>query len=228
MGLRLEQIVPWGRSRSEYIRMFDLTEADLQGKILDCGSGPASFNAEMTALGYSVISCDPIYQFSTEQIQQRIDETYEIVLDKVEATRENFIWTIFRSPQEMAQSRLNTMQHFLADFSLGLQQKRYQTYELPNLPFENNEFDLALCSHLLFLYSDQLNLEFHLASILEMCRVSPEVRIFPLLLNMTGETSPFLEPVMQTLKEQGYTVNLRQVPYEFLRGGNQMLQIKTS
>ncbi|MBD1825586.1 SAM-dependent methyltransferase [Cyanobacteria bacterium FACHB-DQ100] len=228
MGLRLEQIVPWGRSRSEYIQMFDLTEADLQDKILDCGSGPASFNAEMTALGYSVTSCDPIYQFSAEQIQQRIDETYETILGKVQATREKFIWTTFRSPQEMVQTRMTSMRHFLADFPLGLQQERYQTHELPNLPFENNQFNLALCSHLLFLYSDQLNLEFHLASILEMCRVSPEVRVFPLLLNMTGETSPFLEPVMQALKEQGYTVNLRQVPYEFQRGGNQMLQIKTS
>ncbi|MBW4439746.1 MAG: SAM-dependent methyltransferase [Plectolyngbya sp. WJT66-NPBG17] len=227
MGLRLEQVVPWGRSLSEYVQMFDLTEADLQSKILDCGSGPASFNAEMTQLKHSVISCDPIYQFSTEQIQQRISETYEVILSKVEATRENFVWSNFRSPEEMGQSRMASMQKFLIDFSTGLQQKRYQIYELPNLPFENNQFDLALCSHLLFLYSDQLNLEFHLASIIEMCRISTEVRIFPLLLNMTGETSPFLEPVMQTLKEQGYTVNLRQVPYEFQRGGNQMLQVKT-
>lgn len=227
MGLRLEQIVPWGRSRAEYVQMFDLTEADLQGRILDCGSGPASFNAEMTKLGHSVISCDPIYQFSTKQIQQRINETYEIVLSKVEATRENFIWKIFRSPEEAAQCRMTAMRNFLIDFSTGLQQKRYQNHELPTLPFENDQFDLALCSHLLFLYSDQLNLEFHLASIIEMCRVSSEVRIFPLLLNMTGETSPFVEPVMQTLKEQGYTVNLRQVPYEFQRGGNQMLQVKT-
>ncbi len=228
MGLRLEQIVPWGRSRSEYVQMFDLTEADLQGRILDCGSGPASFNAEMTEQGASVISCDPIYQFSTEQIRQRIDETYEIILTKVEATRENFVWKTFRSPEDMARSRMTSMQKFLTDFSTGLQQKRYQTDELPNLSFENNRFNLALCSHLLFLYSDQLSLEFHLGSIIEMCRVSPEVRIFPLLLNMTGETSPFLEPVMQTLKDQGYKVNLRQVPYEFQRGGNQMLQVKTS
>jgi len=225
MGLRLEQIVPWGRSLSEYIQMFDLTEADLQGKILDCGSGPASFNAEMTELGHSVISCDPIYRFSTEQIQQRIDETYKMIVTKVEATRENFVWTNFRSPEDLAQCRLDSMQRFLKDFSTGLQQRRYQTDELPNLPFENKQFNLALCSHLLFLYSDQLNLEFHLASIIEMCRVSSEVRIFPLLLNMTCETSPFLEPVMQTLKEQGYMVALRQVPYEFQRGGNQMLQV---
>ncbi|GAP95170.1 hypothetical protein [Leptolyngbya sp. NIES-2104] len=227
MGLRLDQIVPWGRSRSEYIQMFDLTEADLQRKILDCGSGPASFNFEMTQLGHSVISCDPIYQFSTEQIQQRIDETYDVLLTKVEATRENFVWTNFRSPEDMAQSRMASMKKFLADFDSGLQQKRYRTDELPNLPFDDQQFDLALCSHLLFLYSDQLSLEFHLASIFEMCRVAPEVRIFPLLLNMTGETSPFVEPVMQTLKEQGYQVNLRQVPYEFQRGGNQMLEVKT-
>lgn len=228
MGLRLNQIVPWGRSRSEYIQMFDLIEADLQAKILDCGSGPASFNAEMTELGHAVISCDPIYQFSTEQIQQRIDETYNIILTKVEATRENFVWTNFRSPEDMAQSRMTSMQQFLNDFDSGLQQNRYLNCELPNLPFENKQFDLALCSHLLFLYSDQLSLEFHLASIVELGRVASEVRIFPLLLNMTGEPSPFIDPVMQTLKERGYQVNLRQVPYEFQRGGNQMLQVKTS
>ncbi|MBE9009884.1 SAM-dependent methyltransferase [Pseudanabaenaceae cyanobacterium LEGE 13415] len=207
--------------------MFDLTESDLLKKILDCGGGPASFNAEMTQLGHSVTSCDPIYQFSTEQIQERIDQTCDVILAKVEATRENFIWTHFRSPEEMAQSRMISMQKFLADFDSGLQQKRYVNDELPKLPFADHQFDLALCSHLLFLYSDQLNLEFHIASIVEMCRVASEVRIFPLLLNMTGEPSPFIEPVMQTLKEQGYQVNLRQVPYEFQRGGNQMMQVKT-
>lgn len=228
MGLRLDQIVPWGRSLSEYIQMFDLTESDLQSKILDCGSGPASFNVEMTQLGQSVTSCDPIYQFSTEQIQQRINQTYDVILTKVEATQDNFVWTNFRSPEEMGQSRMNSMQKFLADFDLGLQQKRYLNVELPKLPFADREFDLALCSHLLFLYSDQLSLEFHLSSIVEMCRVAPEVRIFPLLLNMTGEPSPFIEPVMDSLKERGYQVNLRQVPYEFQRGGNQMLQVKMS
>ncbi|HTL88852.1 MAG TPA: SAM-dependent methyltransferase [Leptolyngbya sp.] len=226
-GLRLEAIVPWGRSRSEYMQMFDLTEADLQKQILDCGGGPASFNAEMTQLKHSVVSCDPIYQFSTEQIQQRIDQTYEVVLAKVEATRDNFVWTTFRSPEEMGRSRMISMQQFLKDFSIGLKQGRYQQHELPTLPFENNQFDLALCSHLLFLYSDQLSLEFHLASILEMCRVSSEVRIFPLLLNMTGEMSPFVDPIVQAFKQQDYSVTVQQVAYEFQRGGNQMLQIRT-
>lgn len=227
MGLRLEQIVPWGRSLTEYIQMFKLSETKLEGRILDCGSGPASFNAEMTQQGHSVVSCDPIYQFSAADIQQRIDETYDVVLSKVEATRDNFIWKTFRSPKDMAQSRMNSMQIFLQDFPLGLQQGRYQTCELPTLPFASKQFDLALCSHLLFLYSDQLSLDFHLASILEMCRLSADVRIFPLVLNMTGEMSPFVDPILQALQDQGYSATIQQVAYEFQRGGNQMLQVKT-
>jgi SAM-dependent methyltransferase len=223
MGLRLDQIVPWGRSLAEYVQMFNLSEADLAGRILDCGGGPASFNAEMNQQGHSVISCDPIYQFSVSEIQQRIDQTYDVVLSKVEATKDNFVWKNFRSPKEMGQSRMESMQLFVQDFSI--EQTRYQTCELPTLPFESNSFDLALCSHLLFLYSDQLSLEFHLASILEMCRLSPDVRIFPLLLNMTGEISPFVDPILQALQDRGYAATLQTVPYEFQRGGNQMLQV---
>lgn len=225
MGLRLEQVVPWGRSLQEYIQMFDLTEADLGRNILDCAAGPASFNAEMTRKGYQVISCDPIYQFTAAEIQQRIEATYPIVLEKVEATRENFVWTTLRSPEHMGQTRMAAMRQFLEDFPTGLIQGRYQLDEFPSFSFATKQFDLALCSHLLFLYSDQLSLEFHLASILEMCRVSTEVRIFPLLLNMTGETSPFLEPITEALSDRGYNAIIQPVPYEFQRGGNQMLRI---
>jgi len=40
--------------------MFALTPGDLLGKILDCGAGPSSFNAELTAEGHEVTSCDPL------------------------------------------------------------------------------------------------------------------------------------------------------------------------
>ena len=40
---------------------------------------------------------------------------------------------------------------------------------------------MALCSHLLFLYSDHLDAAFHRAAIRDLCRVAGEVRIFPLL-----------------------------------------------
>ncbi|PSB15877.1 SAM-dependent methyltransferase [Phormidesmis priestleyi ULC007] len=223
--MRLEQVVPWGRSCLEYCQMFDLTETDLQSKILDCGGGPASFNAEMTQQGNSVISCDPLYQFSVNEISQRIDQTYPIVIKTTEVNRDNFVWTTIQSPEKLGQIRMAAMQQFLADFPLGLQQRRYQQESLPDLPFDSQQFDLALCSHFLFLYSDQLSFEFHLASIIEMCRVATIVKIFPLLVNMTGELSPFLEPIMQELTTQGYSIHTKQVPYEFQKGGNQILQV---
>ena len=87
MGFKLENVVPWGRSLEEYIRMFNLTADDLRLKILDCAGGPASFNVEMTRKGYNVISCDPIYQFSVDEIAQRIQETYQTIIDGVKVTR---------------------------------------------------------------------------------------------------------------------------------------------
>ncbi|HKH12276.1 MAG TPA: hypothetical protein VKA73_14135 [Rubrobacter sp.] len=53
-------MVPWGRSLDEYARMFALTPEDLRGRILDCAAGPASFNAEATAAGHRISSCDPL------------------------------------------------------------------------------------------------------------------------------------------------------------------------
>jgi len=225
MGLRLEQVVPWGRSLGEYIQMFNLTASDLQRKILDCAGGPASFNTEMTQKGQSVISCDPIYQFSVNEIARRIEETYPVVLQRVEVNRQRCVWKMYQSPEHLGQVRMAAMHQFLADFPQGLQQGRYRQVALPTLPFDSRQFDLALCSHLLFTYSDQLSLEFHLAAIAEMCRVATEVRIFPLLVNMTGETSPFLQPAIQELKARGYSVQIKEVPYEFQQGGNQLLQV---
>ena len=82
MGFKYQEVVPWGRSYEEYVRMFNLAETDLKSKILGCGDGPASFNAEMAKKGNKIISIDPIYQLSREQIKQRIDETYETVISQ--------------------------------------------------------------------------------------------------------------------------------------------------
>ncbi len=44
----LDHVVPWGRSFEEYRAMFAIDDRDLDGGILGCGDGPASFNAEAT------------------------------------------------------------------------------------------------------------------------------------------------------------------------------------
>jgi hypothetical protein len=67
--------------------------------------------------------------------------------------------------------------------------------------------------------------EFHLASIQELCRIAGEVRIFPLLNQFSREVSPLVPLVMKELAAQGYNLEIKQVPYEFQKGGNQMLRV---
>jgi hypothetical protein len=87
------------------------------------------------------------------------------------------------------------------------------------------EFDLAICSHLLFLYSEQLTAKFHISSIKELCRVASEVRVFPLL-ELGAKTSRHLQTVTDGLTAEGYSVTIVPVPYEFQRGGNQMMKVR--
>ena len=222
---KLKNVVPWGRCLDEYRQMFDLSDEDLQRKIIDCGGGPASFNAEMTELGYKVTSCDPLYQFSAEDIRARIEETSSKIVAGLTENSDRFVWQEIKDPQELKQVRLQAMARFLSDYELGLQQKRYLNIELPTLPFADGEFDLAISSHLLFTYSEAFSTDFHLAAIKEMSRVANEARIFPLVENFTGELSPHVEPVTIGLRRDGYNVAIRTVPYEFQRQGNQMLVV---
>ncbi|HEY9749320.1 MAG TPA: SAM-dependent methyltransferase [Allocoleopsis sp.] len=226
MGIKLETIVPWGRSLSEYIAMFNLTPSDFNGKILDCGGGPASFNAEMTRQGYSVTSCDPIYQFTADEISQRIQETYPKIINGVAANPDSYVWNAIASPEQLGKVRMAAMSQFLQDFPAGFSARRYLTAKLPSLPFANQQFNLALCSHLLFSYSEQLSTEFHIQAIAELCRIATEVRIFPLL-DISGEPSPHLHPVIHQLKQQGFQPEISTVAYEFQKGGNQLLTIKS-
>jgi hypothetical protein len=224
MSFKLDKIILWGRSLKEYTGMFNLTPKELSLAILDCGGGPASFNAQMSSQGCNVISCDPIYQFSADEIAGRIQETYQTVIDGVRKNSANYVWQNVESPEQMGTIRMEAMSQFLADFPSGLQQGRYIINELPSLSFKDKQFDLALSSHLLFTYSDHLSLEFHLNSIKELCRVAQEVRIFPLL-NISGEKSKLLLPVLQELDNSGYKTETQQVNYEFQKGGNELLKV---
>jgi hypothetical protein len=221
----LDQVVPWGRSFDEYRRMFALTEAELRLRIVGCGDGPASFNAEATRRGARVISCDPIYRWETVEIRDRIAATYDQILDQTRLNAEEFIWDSIRSVEELGQVRMAAMQGFLDDYGPGKIQGRYVDAELPSLPFSDGSFDLALCSHFLFLYSSQLGAAFHRSAIQEMCRVASEVRIFPLLA-LGGRRSPYVDVNVDHFRHSGCDVSIENVPYEFQRGGNQMMRIR--
>jgi hypothetical protein len=221
----LDQVVPWGRSFDEYQRMFALTDADLRLRILGCGDGPASFNAGAARRGGTVVSFDPIYRWNAEQIQERIAVTCEQILGQTRTNAGEFVWDSIRSVEELGQVRMAAMREFLEDYEAGKLQGRYLEGELPALPFADASFDLALSSHFLFLYTSQLGEPFHRSAIREMCRVAAEVRIFPLLA-LGGGRSPFVDRSVDELRASDYVVSIERVPYEFQRGGNEMLRIR--
>ncbi len=225
MGFTLEEIVPWGRSYDEYVAMFGLTPADLQGRILGCGDGPAAFNATLTRRGGCVVSVDPLYRFAAAAIRARIAATHGTVLAQLRANQEAYVWETIPSVEELGRLRLAAMDAFLADYEQGRLAGRYLTGALPALPLASGSFDLALSSHLLFLYSDHLSADFHLAALLEMLRVAREVRLFPLL-TLAGAPSPHLAWVQTSLAQRGCRSEVRRVAYEFQRGGNEMLVVR--
>ncbi len=205
--------------------MFALSADDLDKRILGCGDGPAGFNAELTRRGGTVVSIDPLYAFTVDDIASRIDETFDEVMRQTRKNQDEFVWDHIRSVNELGEVRMKAMREFLSDYPQGLVDGRYIPGAAPALDLPDSSFDLALSSHFLFLYSDHLDLAFHIDTISELCRVSQEVRIFPLL-QLGATPSPHAGPVTEHFRSNGYEVTEVRVPYEFQRGGNHMLRIK--
>ena len=220
--MKLANVVPWGRCFEEYQAMFGLSENDLNKRILGCGDGPASFNVEAAGRGCQVISCDPVYEFQVDEIRRRIDEVYPEIMTKMRQGADKYIWETLSSVEHLGEIRMNAMSRFLADFEAGCQQGRYVSASLPSLPFSDSEFDLALCSHYLFLYSDHVDGATHFASMRELCRVATEVRVFPVV-SLDGEVSKHLDQVMTALSADGIDVSLQPVSYRFQKGATEML-----
>lgn len=223
--MELNSVVPWGRSMDEYIAMFFLSEQDLNSRIVSLADGPASFNAEMAALARPVISVDPLYRFSAAEIAQRIDAVYPEVMHQVEQHQHDFIWDRIATPSMLAQLRMQAMETFLADFEQDEAHWRYLDASLPDLPLSEKQFDLALCSHFLFLYSQQYDLQFHIKACQEMCRIASEVRIYPLV-TLDNSPSPFVQPVMEAMRFLGLETSRQHVSYQFQRGATEMLVIR--
>jgi len=225
MAFQYTEVVPWGRSCEEYVRMFDLDARDLGARILGCGDGPASFNAELTRRGGSVVSIDPLYELARAAIEQRIAETFELVMSQTERERQRFVWREVRDPEHLAATRMGAMRAFLEDYECGREEGRYVAGALPELAVADGAFDLALSAHLLFFYAEQLDREFHRRAVAELRRVAREVRIFPLV-DVNAERSRHLEPLLEELEREGARPRVVRVPYEFQRGGNEMLVLR--
>ena len=224
-AVTINDAYPWGRSFEEYRRMFALTHANLRGRIIGCADGPAAFNAAMARRRVRVVSCDPLYGFSANQIRARIDVTRDRLILETRAAADRFVWDRIPSPEDLGRVRMAAMDEFLADYDAGRREGRYLAMSLPSLALPDDAFDLALCSHFLLLYSRELTLQFHVRSVQGMCRLAPEARMFPLL-DREGRRSPHLEPLIDALRDAGLEASVERVDYEFQRGGNEMLRVR--
>ena len=225
MSFTLDQVVPWGRSFDEYVAMFALSESDLRRRILGCADGPAAFNSVANKKGGGVISVDPLYEFSAAQIRSRIDAVFDSVLAETERNSQEFVWRHVASVAELGRLRKAAMDEFLSDFEKGLKEYRYVAGELPALPFMDKTYELALCSHFLFLYSEQFDIGFHVESIKELCRIAEEVRIFPLT-ELGARPSRHLRAVVEITTALGLHPEIVTVDYEFQKGANRLLRLR--
>lgn len=223
MAFQLDNVVPWGRNMTEYCQMFGLNDNDMSKKIASFGDGPASFNYEATQKGYCITSFDPIYQFSENDIQKRIQEVRDIVMQQTKENMDNYVWTNIKNLVELENIRMSAMKLFLADYEKGRSEKRYICHELPaRIPYEDNAFDIGLSSHFLLMYTI-LGYDFHIQSITEMLRVCKEVRIFPIV-DLDAQRTDLISKVIEYFKNH-YFVEIKKTNYEFQRGDNKMLII---
>jgi SAM-dependent methyltransferase len=223
--VKLSSIVPWGRNLDEYRAMFALSGGDLRGRVLGCGDGPASFNAEATEAGARVVSVDPLYSHTACEIAARIEATFDTVISQARQRADHYVWDQFADPEALGRVRMRAMRRFLEDYATPRRSGRYVAGSVLCLPFADAAFDLALCSHLLFLYSEQLSLDAHIVGLGELLRVAGEVRLFPLL-SLADEPSPHVAPACEAFRRAGYMVEQIRVPYEFQRGANTMLRLR--
>jgi hypothetical protein len=83
IGSELDRIAFYGRTLSEYIRMFRIDDIDHLKKyrILDCPSGASSFVAEAhNKLGIDTVGCDPLFDKDPNILQEQGENDIEYVV----------------------------------------------------------------------------------------------------------------------------------------------------
>lgn len=207
-----------GRTYEEYAAMFGVDE--LSGRVLDCGSGVSSFVVEARERGIDAIGVDPTYTDSRGTLATDARRARRDNVAQLSEKRDRYVWSFYGGLDERGDYLERASERFLDNFPDG----PYVAAGLPELPFRDDTFDLAVSGNLLFLYDDRLDLEFHVAAVQELARVADEVRVFPLA-SLDRTQSQYVEPCLEKLRAAGHTPELRDVSYEFQPGATTVLVI---
>lgn len=224
--LEIDRIAFFGRTYAEYLDMFGLDEAILgTHRILDCPGGSSSFAFEASRKGFDVTACDPLYGLSALNLYDKGLKDISHVFEKFDEVSRLYVWDYYRSKDHVMALRNRSLDLFAEDFSGCSAEGRYIPAELPHLPFADCSFSLVLSAHLLFLYGDRLDIEFHKECLLELMRVgSAEVRIFPLV-GLDAQPYPHMSEILNFLDSQGVKAEIVKVPLEFQKGADRMLKL---
>jgi hypothetical protein len=225
MSLELDNILITGRTFEEYTAFFDLDTPSLKAKkVLDCPSGASSFIAQAKEHGIEAQGSDILYRLPIDAIKKQGLKSIEKIYEDT-AWMNDFNFEFYGSIEQHRGYREEALAKFCQDYNPN----EYSYNELPHLNFEDNAFDLLLSSHLLFVYDDRFDYDFHKRSILEMLRVAKEVRIFPLVNfknSRVEEEQNFSPLVYQIIEElQAYQCEIINVDFEFQPRANYMLKI---
>jgi hypothetical protein len=218
-----DDVLITSRSFAEYEAFFALSPADLTRGVLDCSAGASGFAAVANARGGRVIATDPAYRGGTEPLAAEAAASLATAGAIVDHHEDRFTWRWYGSRERRDELRRHALAGFLAD--LRAHPAGYVAGSLPHLPFADGAFGLALCSHLLFTWSDVLDEAWHERALLELLRVAGEIRVFPLVVQGTGAAVPFLPALLDRLGGLGHRAEVVDVPYEFQRGGHRMLTV---
>lgn len=223
--LDLSRVVFIGRTFDEYMLMFNLSQEELHGrKILDCPAGACSFAAIANKKGADVTATDIAYYHPFQKLAEKGFDDIEHAMLNMEKAQSNYVWNYFKSLEGLKRQRIQA----LTDCSNDMKENpnSYVPAVLPELPFNDNEFELTLSAHFLFMYADRFNYDFHLQTLQELLRVtSGEVRIFPLI-DLSCNRYEHLDKLVDFIQSKGYITEEIKVSYEFQKGANSMLVIK--
>ncbi len=220
----MRKLVLWGHTVDEYREMFDLSQEEMNGRILEYGCGPSALNAQQFHQHHEVVSCDPLFVLDKDTLYSKSIMIFAHMADEIRKDKEQFDFTPVGSLEQLIEQRQKGMQQFFSDYEQGKAEGRYYGAADYHLPYGDFSFDLALSAHYLFADLDEQSVDFHCNVIRELARVAKEVRIFPLI-DRDGQTSEFLGPVLLQLQNEGYGAEVREISYHLHKAENAMLRV---
>jgi hypothetical protein len=228
-SLDIDRIAFIGRAYDEYMRIFELNEPMLAGgRVLDCPAGASSFSAEAYRKGIDVTACDILYNLDADELFEKGERDIRHVFEKFDEVSHLYKWSCYRNKDDVISRRKRALKLFTHDFQKGLAAGRYMHAELPELPFPDKHFSLVLSSHFLFLYSDRLELDFHMNCLKELVRVcAGTVHVFPLS-GLDAKPYEHINDVIKSLENTGINVEITKTSFEFQTGSRRVMRLSRS